>query len=215
MIRLVIRAAIIIAAGLQLAACIDSTGPILSDSRPLLGEKTVKLQLYTLRDGVVREPTTASFRWNGALYDRTGGGVPEISAFSVHEFEAGDLIVQTVPTNRPRITEYGLLRKLAEGVYQLIPIDEADADEPTRADLCRKVDNSPCHIETRDQLFAFARATAVRQKNTGALVLRLPDGSGPPARAARAAAPVRHAPRHPAHPPRTPQRPVPPPGFPR
>jgi hypothetical protein len=212
--HLVIRAAFVVVVGLQLAACIDSTGPILSDSRPLLGEKTVKLQLYTLRDGVVREPTTASFRWNGALYDRVGGGVPEISAFSVHEFEAGDLIVQTVPTNRPRITEYGLLRKLAEGVYQLIPVDEADADEPTRADLCRKVEKSSCRIETRDQLFAFARATAVRQKNIGALVLRLPDGSEPPARAARAAAPPARA-HHPAHPPRGPQRPVPPPGIPR
>ena len=77
-----------------------------------------------------------------------------------------------------RITEYALLHKLAEGVYQVIAIDEADADEPTRAAYCGKgdkTDPSPCRIATRDQLFAFARATAARRKTDGGLVIRLPD----------------------------------------
>ncbi|HZP79625.1 MAG TPA: hypothetical protein VFB45_26060 [Pseudolabrys sp.] len=215
MIRFTLRAAVIAALGLQLAACIDSTGPILSDSRPLLGDKSVKLQLYTLRNGTVREPQTVSFRWNGALYDRVSGSAIGISAFSVHEFEAGDLIVQTVPTNRPRITEYGLLHKLAEGVYQLVAIDEADTDDQTRADYCTKVDKSPCRIETRDQLFAFARATAVRQKNVGALVLRLPDGPDRPERAAPRVSHPQHLPHRPPPRLRRAPGPVPPPGFPR
>jgi len=78
-----------------------------------------------------------------------------------------------------------VLHKLAEGVYQVIAIDEADADEPTRAAYCGKgdkTDPSPCRIENRDQLFAFARATAARQKTEGGLVIRLPEDPERPAR---------------------------------
>jgi hypothetical protein len=32
-----------------------------------------------------------------------------------------------------------------------------------------------CRIETREQLFAFARATAARRKTDGGLAIRLPD----------------------------------------
>jgi hypothetical protein len=101
----------------------------------------------------------------------------EVSAFSVNRFEAGDYILQVVPSGKVRATEYALLHRLAEGVYQVLPIDEADADEPTRAAYCKRVDKSPCRIENREQLFAFARATAARQKDDGGLVVRLPDAA--------------------------------------
>ena len=57
------------------------------------------------------------------------------------------------------------MRKLAEGVYQVIAIDEDDADEPTRAAHCKHPGGAACRIETREQLFAFARATAAQRKN--------------------------------------------------
>ncbi|MEI9803885.1 MAG: hypothetical protein WDN48_04715 [Pseudolabrys sp.] len=85
-----------------------------------------------------------------------------------------------MPAKRVRITEYALLHKIADGVFQVLPIDEEDADEPTRVAYCGKGepnDPSPCRIQTRDQLFAFARATAARRKDDGGLVIRLPDGS--------------------------------------
>jgi hypothetical protein len=178
------RAILAVLCALTLSGCIDSSSPILSDSRDLFGPK-LKLQLFTLRDGFAYDPEQASFNWNGALYVHAGGGLLDISAFSVHSFEAGDYIIQDVPARHPRISEYALLHKIADGVYQVIAIDEEDADEPTRAAYCGKgdkADPSPCRISTREQLFAIARATAARRKDNGGLVLRLPDGTDRPAR---------------------------------
>ena len=105
-----------------------------------------------------------TFKWNGALYVRRRR-LEDVSAFSVHPFEGGDYIIQRVPANKPRITEYAVLHKIADGVYQVIVIDEDDADEPTRAAFCGKGNkNDPsCRIKTREQLIAFARATAARK----------------------------------------------------
>ncbi len=145
----------------------------------------MKLQFYVLRGGFAREPGQANFAWNGALYAHAGGGMTDFSAFSVQPFENGDYIIQEVPAKRPRITEYALLHKIAEGAYQVVAIDEDDADEATRVAYCGKgdkADPASCRIETRDQLLAFARATAARGKTDGGLVLRLPDGSEKPER---------------------------------
>ena len=177
--RFLARAALAALCALPLAGCIDSSGPILATSQDVFGPK-LKLQLFTLRQGHASEPTQATFQWNGALYAHAGGGMREVAAFSVHAFEAGDFIIQEVSTKRPRITEYALLHKLADGVYMVWAIDEDDADEPTRAAFCGKGDKkdpAACRIETREQLFAFARATAARQHPDGGLAVRLPDGA--------------------------------------
>lgn len=168
----------------SLSGCIDSSSPILADSQPVLGQK-LRLQLYGLRKGIARDPERATYVWNGALYAHASGGMRDIDAFSVHPFEAGDYIIQSVPTQRARITEYALMHKLVEGVFLVVPVDEDDADEPTRAAYCKRIDKSACHIETREQLFAFARATAARRKDDGGLAIRLPDGLDRPQRPAR------------------------------
>jgi hypothetical protein len=169
---------------LSLSGCVDSVGPILSDPQPVFGPR-LRLQFYSLRKGFAHEPEQATFNWNGALYAHASGGMKDFSGFSVHPFEGGDYIIQEVPTKRPRITEYGLLHRIADGAYQVIAIDEDDADAPTRTAFCGKGDKpdpSPCRITTREQLFAFARATAARKKDDGGLVLRLPDGSERPSK---------------------------------
>ena len=97
--------------------------------------------------------------------------------------EGGDFIIQEVSAKRPRISEYALLHKLADGVFMLWAIDEMDADEQTRAAFCGKGNNkdpAACRVETREQLFAFARATSARQKPDGGLVLLLPEGAEKP-----------------------------------
>ncbi len=184
---LAIRAAIAALCALTLTGCIDSADPILTDAQPVFGQR-LKLQFFTLRKGFAHDPEQATFNWNGALYAHASGGMRDVSAFSVHPFEAGDYIIQDVPARHPRISEYALLHKIADGVYQVLPIDEADADEATRTAHCgkgSKTDASPCRIATRDQLFDFARATAARQKPDGGLVIRLPDGSEKPKRPAK------------------------------
>jgi hypothetical protein len=103
----------------------------------------------------------------------------------VHPFEAGNYIIQSVPANKAQNTEYAMLHKLADGVYLVIAVDEADADEATRAANCKYPGGAACRIETREQLLAFTRATAARKKTDGGLVIQLPEGSQRPERAAR------------------------------
>lgn len=182
--RFLARAAVAALFALSLAGCIDSASPILPDAQDLFGPK-VRLQFYSLRKGFAHDPEQALYTWNGALYAHTSGGMREVTAFSVHPFEADDYIVQAVPAKRPSITDYALLHKVAEGVFQVIAIDEDDADEPTRAAYCKKSSQSSCRIETKEQLFAFARATAARRKDDGGLAIRLPVGPEPAKRPAR------------------------------
>ena len=169
-----VRAAFVALYGLELTGCIDSSGPILTDAQPVLGPR-LNLQLYSLREGHAHDPERASCAWNGKLYVRSGGGMKDVSDFTVHPFEAGDPIIQSSQLRHPQIAEYALMRKLAEGVYQVIAIDEDDADEPTRAAQCKHPGGAACRIETREQLFTFARATAAKRKTDGGLAIQLDD----------------------------------------
>lgn len=161
---------------LSLSACIDSAAPILTEAKPLLGP-TFNLQSFSLRKGVAQDPEQAGYVWNGAHYAHASGGMADIKAFSVHPYpdRAGDYIVQSVSAERGGATEYALAHALVPGVFLVVPIDEDDADEPTRAKYCQRTERSACRIATREQLLAFARATAARPADKGALVLRLPD----------------------------------------
>ena len=169
-----VRAAFVALYGLVLTGCIDSSGPILTDAQPILGPR-LNLQLYSLRDGHAHDPERASFTWDGKLYIRSGGGMKDVSSFTVHPFEAGDTIIQASQLRHPQIAEYALMRKLAEGVYQVIAIDEDDADAATRAAECKHPGGAACRIETREQLFTFARATAAKRKTDGGLAIQIDD----------------------------------------
>ena len=169
-----VRAGVAAVCALLLSGCIDSTDPILSDAQPVFGPR-LNLALYSLREGYAHDPEHAAFTWNGGLYIHADGGLREVSGFTVHPFEAGDDIIESIPAKNQGVTEYALLHKLAEGVYQVVPIDEADADEQTRAAYCKQVEKSGCRIGTREQLFAFARATQAQRKDSGGLAIRLPD----------------------------------------
>jgi hypothetical protein len=180
--RVGMHAALIALAALSLAGCIDSAGPILTDSRPLLGQ-TLRLQLYTLDKGLAVDPDQATYTWDGKRYVHSGGGgLKDVSAFTVHEFDGGDYIVQDVPTEHPQINEYALVRKLSDGVYFVRAIDEDDADAKTRADHCGHAGKAACRISTREQLFAFARATAAKRYQNGGLAIRLGEPSPQPAK---------------------------------
>ncbi len=171
---LINRAAIAALCALSLSGCIDSSGPILADAQPLLGTK-LNLQLYSLRDGHAYDPERSRFIWNGKLYAHASGSLKDVRAFSVHPFEGNDYIAQSLPANHPEHVEYALMRKLVGGVFQVIAIDEADADEATRAASCKHPKGVACRIETREQLFAFARATAAHHKIDGGLAILLED----------------------------------------
>ena len=110
--RPIIRAVLAGFCALSLTACIDSNDSILTDAKPVLGPR-LNLQLYTLHKGVAEDPEKVQFAWNGKLYARSGGGMKDVGAISVHPFEAGDYILQSMPVRQPQKIEYALLHQLA------------------------------------------------------------------------------------------------------
>ena len=169
-----VRVAYVALCGLALTGCIDSAAPILADAQPVLGQR-LHLQLYSLRDGHAHDPERARFTWDGKSYVRAGRGMKDVASFTLHPFEGGDLLVQSVSTEHPEHVEYALMRTLAEGTYFVVAIDEDDADAAARTAGCKHPGGVACRIETREQLFTFARATAAKHRTDGGLAIRLED----------------------------------------
>jgi hypothetical protein len=149
-------------AALLLAGCVDSAAPLLTGAQPTFGQ-TVRIHGYSLAEGRASGPDVGNFRWDGAQYRVVGRPTFDVAAFTTVPNGGDDLIVQS-RSSRPRVKsiEYALARKLADGVYSLTFIDEADADEATRAKFCVKSPASSCRLETSEALLAFARATAAK-----------------------------------------------------
>ena len=103
--------------------------------------------------------STALLIDNTGIFDNTSRGVYLVGDFTVHAFEGRDLILQTAP-RPPRPVEYALARRLANGVYLVVPIDEAVANEAARARFCTQTSESSCRVTTPEQLFVFAHAMA-------------------------------------------------------
>lgn len=157
---------------MMLAGCVRSATPLLTDAQPLLGQH-VRFQHYDLRDGGAYDPEPSEFTWDGARYVGLLGKSKEPAAFTVFAFEGRDFIIQNAPPKKDAPVEYALMRKLADGLYLTFVIDEHDADEATRTKLCADIRAGTCVITTREALFAFARATAAKPRETGGLAIVL------------------------------------------
>jgi hypothetical protein len=154
----------------SLAGCIDSAEPLLTDAQPLLGERP-SLQLFALRDGAAYEPTVENFTWKDVRYVRLSGSADGIGDFTLHRFEGNDLLLQSIRHNLP--AEYAVARKLADGTYLVVAIDESEADEATRRQFCSTEKGAACRVATREAVLAFARSTAAKPHSTGGLAVLL------------------------------------------
>jgi hypothetical protein len=159
-----------------LTGCISSTGPVLSDAKPVLGERGL-IHAYALSQGAAHDPEVASFQWSGSRYLVRGKSIG-YSEFTAHAYEGRDWIVQGTTQRAPHRIEYGLARKLADGVYQLVAINEDDAEAPAREKFCTKTQDASCRIATPEQLFVFARASADKPMEGGGLAVVIPGDNG-------------------------------------
>ena len=168
------RASHLLALGLTLASfvlltgCISSNEPILTDAQPLLG-KEPHVRFYVLRDGTAHEPSAETFRWQDGRYVPVGGSAKDIGPFTLHAFEGADFIVQSIRSGKP--VEYGIARKLTDGVYLLVAVDESDADAAMQNKFCEKAATVACRVESREAVLALARATAAKPHAGGGLAL--------------------------------------------
>jgi hypothetical protein len=163
-------------AALALTGCVSSTGPVLSDAKPVLGERGL-IHAYTLAQGAAHDPEVVSFQWSGSRYLVRGKSIG-FSEFTAHPYEGRDWIVQGTTQRAPHRIEYGLARRLAEGVYQLVAIDEDDAGAAAREKFCTKTQDASCRIATPEQLFVFARASADKPMEGGGLAVVVAGDNG-------------------------------------
>jgi hypothetical protein len=161
---------------LALSGCVTSSAPVLSDAKPVLGERGL-IHVFTLYQGGAGDPTVVSFQWSCSRYLIRGKSIG-YSEFTAYAYEGRDWIVQGTTRKAPLRVEYGLARKLAAGVYQLVPITEDDADAPTREKFCTKTQDASCRIATPEQLFVLARASADKAAEAGALAVVIPGRDG-------------------------------------
>ncbi len=164
-----ILAALVLCLALATSACVSSTEPILSDSGALVGDGG-QLHLFDIEEGGARNPRTYRFQWSGGRYVARGRPV-EVSDFTIHAYEGRNFIVQARAQRPLRPYFYALARKVADGVYLVTTIDPDDADEATRNRFCIKSRDAPCRIETPEQLFVFARASAAKETGRGKLAV--------------------------------------------
>jgi hypothetical protein len=167
-----LRLSVVLSAFTLLTNCIESTKPILTDARPLFGNQA-RFQLYALRDGAAHDPVTATFVWRTDRYALTSGSEEGFGDFTIHHLEDPDWIVQSLRPGQP--VEYAIARKLADGVYLVVAIDENDADRSTRDQLCDKEAGGSCRLSSRHALLTFARATAAKPRSDGGLAVLLAD----------------------------------------
>ena len=99
---------------------------------------------------------------------RGSGLARDAKRFVAQALAVNDFLLQS--TDSKNLFNYWIGRKLSVGVYLIIPLDEADADDATRTAVCGK--DQPegiCQVETYEQLLKMARATAAKPVRNAAL----------------------------------------------
>jgi len=157
------------ATALALSGCVESQAPLITDARPLLGQR-FEVHLYeTFVDGKASDFHTSSYFWKDGQYVRGSGLARDAKRFVAQPLAANDFLLQS-SDDSAKIFNYWIGRKLAVGVYMIFPGDETDADDVTRMAVCGK--DQPegiCRVGTYDQLVTMARATAAKPVQISAL----------------------------------------------
>jgi hypothetical protein len=154
--------ALIAFAAFALSACVQSDAPLLGGSKPLLGMR-FQLTLYQdFAEGKPRSMKTSVFRWKNDHYALVSGDSSGVQYFVVQPLDDGKLLIEANEHDHV----YLLARKLANGSYGIVPIDQDDVDEATRDRTCVTRNPVICTIRTRRQLDVFVRAAAAKKGST-------------------------------------------------
>lgn len=154
--------AVAAAASLNLSACVVSDKPLLKDAKPTLGQQ-FDVHLYErFVAGKAAEFHATSYTWKDGQYARSSGMAQDVSRFVYQPLGDNDFLIQGSGENQS-LYNYWIGRKLVDGVYLIVPLDEMDSSAALRDGACAKDPPAGvCKIETLDQLVALARATAAK-----------------------------------------------------
>jgi hypothetical protein len=149
--------ALLLLAGFMLAACVQSKTPLLTGTKPMLGEQ-FQLNLFEdFTDGKAISLKTAVFRWSASRYALVSGDPPSgVKSFVAEPLDADTFLIEA---SDDKVYAYLLGRKLAEGTYRILPVDEKYLDKAAQTRACVTQNSETCTVATRQQLDTFVRAS--------------------------------------------------------
>jgi len=150
------RIAVMLLAALLLAACVQSDKPLLTGTKPVLGDQ-FQLNLFDdFTDGKADTVRTAVFRWNTSRYVLVSGDLLDVKYLVAQPLDDSNSLLQL---GNDKEYAYLLSRKLAEGTYRILPVDEKDLDAAAQKQNCVTQQGEICTIATRQQLDTFVHAS--------------------------------------------------------
>jgi hypothetical protein len=152
----ILLVALTLSAACMLAACVQSKTPLLTGTKPLLGDQFQLNRYEDFTDGKADSFKRSVFRWNGTRYAYVSGNSSDVKFVVAEPLDADTFLIEASDDN---VYAYLLGRKLAEGTYRILPVDEKYLDAAAQKQNCVTQDRETCTIATRAQLDAFAHAS--------------------------------------------------------
>jgi hypothetical protein len=145
----------LVVAAVMLSACVQSKTPLLTTTKPLLGDQFQLNRYEDFTDGKADSVKLSVFRWNGTRYAYVSGA-SDVKSFVAEPLDADTFLLEA---GDDKVYAYLLGRKLAEGTYRILPVDEKYLDAATQKKNCVTQDRETCVVETRQQLDTFVKAS--------------------------------------------------------
>jgi hypothetical protein len=155
------RSVLVLLAACLLAACVQSKAPLLTGTKPVLGEE-FQLNLFEdFTEGKALSAKISVFRWNGARYAGAryayvSGNSSDVKSLVAEPLDADTFLIEA---SDDKVYAYLLGRKLTEGTYRISPVDEKNLDKAAQTRICVAQNSETCTVATRPQLDTFVRAS--------------------------------------------------------
>ncbi len=164
-----------------LGSCVISDKPLIVGSKPFLGERFDAVLFEDFTDGAGYSSQKVGYRWMDGLYVRGSAPGKRMVKFAAEPLAGADLLIERTQDDaaagQAKLFTYFIARKVADGAYLVVPLNENDLSPNERDGICGK--DQPegfCAIKDHDQLLTSARATAGKTlRNPSVAVLTFGD----------------------------------------
>jgi hypothetical protein len=148
--------ALVLLAAVMLAACVQSKTPMLTGTKPELGNLFQLNFFENFSGGMAASVETSVFRWDATRYVHVSGDSSDVKYFVMEPLSPTTFLIEATDE---KVYAYLLAVRLTEGIYRILPVDEKYVDKATQARLCPAQSSESCTVATRQQLDTFVHAS--------------------------------------------------------
>ena len=164
---------------LSLGSCVVSEKPLIVGAKPILGAHVSAVLFRDYKDGQGYSAQGSSFRWEDGFYVRAGADGDKVVKFAAEPLQGEDFILERTQDDRGangrQVYAYFLGRRVAEGAYVGVPLDEDALSPAYRKTVCGDLEPGIfCNVASREQVEAIANATAKRALRDPSVVVLTP-----------------------------------------